>query len=324
VEEGLAKTLGIQVGDTIAFDVAGNRFAAKVTNLRKVDWDSFKPNFFVISNPALLRSYPASWITSFHLGPGREDVIAGLVKRFPNVSVIDLTALMQQFQRITDQVSRAVEFVFIFAIAAGLVVLFAAITSTQDERVFEGAILRTLGASRRQMIILQLAEFLRRGFLQPFFRERQVAMLEICEAEVISGVRERGLGGSFAEVADGLLKIVLLQIHPSQVVHDVGMVSGYLAHLFQFPPRVGIVMHFKKRDSKRKARPQHQAGIERQRSPKLVCCHGIAVIFQGIIAPGHVSFRSVGTGGLCSAGRSGRCLLGECWRRDQQGQSQSC
>ncbi|MEP7070289.1 MAG: FtsX-like permease family protein, partial [Usitatibacter sp.] len=82
-----------------------------------------------------------------------------------NVSVIDLSALMAQFQRITDQVSHAVEFVFLFAIAAGVVVLFAAISSTQDERVFEGAILRTLGADRRQLRTLQLAEFLTIGLL---------------------------------------------------------------------------------------------------------------------------------------------------------------
>ena len=165
VEEGLAKALGIKLGDEIAFDVAGTQFAAKVTSLRKVDWDSFKPNFFVIANPPLLKAYPASWITSFHLSQGREAVVSDLVRRFPNVSVIDLTAIMAQFQRITDQVSRAVEFVFIFAILAGLVVLFAAITSTQEERVFEGAILRTIGASRRQLTILQLAEFLTIGVL---------------------------------------------------------------------------------------------------------------------------------------------------------------
>jgi putative ABC transport system permease protein len=165
VEEGIAKTLAIKPGDTLTFDVAGSRFTAPVTSLRKVDWDSFKPNFFVISTPKVLKDYPASWITSFHLPPQREDVITGLVKRFPNVSVIDMSALMAQFQRITDQVSRAVEFVFLFAIAAGLVVLSAAITSTQDERIFEGAILRTLGANRRQIAILQLAEFLAIGLL---------------------------------------------------------------------------------------------------------------------------------------------------------------
>jgi putative ABC transport system permease protein len=165
IEEGIAGALGIKVGDSLTFEVAGSPFAARVTSVRKVDWDSFKPNFFVIASPPLLEAYPASWITSFHLPPEREEVVTGLVQRFPNVSVIDLTALMAQFERITDQVSRAVEFVFLFAIAAGLVVLFAAISSTQEERVFEGAILRTLGASRRQLTVLQLAEFLAIGLL---------------------------------------------------------------------------------------------------------------------------------------------------------------
>jgi putative ABC transport system permease protein len=165
VEEGIAKTLNIRLGDTLTFDIAGNPLTARVTSLRKVDWDSFKPNFFVIASPPLLQSYPASWITSFHLPPQREDVVASTVQKFPNVSIIDLSAIMAQFQRITDQVSRAVEFVFLFAIAAGLVVLFAAITATQDERIFEGAILRTIGASRWQLTILQLAEFLAIGLL---------------------------------------------------------------------------------------------------------------------------------------------------------------
>ena len=163
MEEGIAKTFGVKVGDTLTFDVAGSRFTAPVTNLRKVEWDNFKANFFVIASPGVLEAYPASWITSFHLPPGREDVVARLVARFPNLSVIDLTAIMGQVKRISDQVSRAVEFVFLFAIAAGLVVLFAAITTTQDERVFEGAIMRTLGASRRQMVLTQLAEFLAIG-----------------------------------------------------------------------------------------------------------------------------------------------------------------
>jgi putative ABC transport system permease protein len=188
VEEGIAKTLGIKVGDSLAFDVAGSRFAAKVTSLRKVDWDSFKPNFFVIGSPALLKSYPASWITSFHLPQNRDDVVNGLVERFPNVSVIDLSAIMAQVQRITDQVSRAVEFVFLFAIAAGIVVLFAAISATQDERVFEGAILRTLGASRRQLTILQLAEFLAIGLLSGLIAAGGAVGLAMVLADRVLGV----------------------------------------------------------------------------------------------------------------------------------------
>jgi putative ABC transport system permease protein len=188
VEEGIAQSLDIKLGDTLSFDVAGSKFSAKVTSLRKVDWDSFKPNFFVIASPQLLKSYPASWITSFHLPSGREDVVTHLVKRFPNVSVIDLSAIMAQVQRITDQVSRAVEFVFLFAIAAGLVVLFAAIVSTQDERIFEGAILRTVGASRRQLAVMQLAEFLTIGLLSGVIAAAGAVALAIVLSERVLGV----------------------------------------------------------------------------------------------------------------------------------------
>jgi putative ABC transport system permease protein len=188
VEEGLAKTLGVNLGDTLTFDVAGSKFTAKVTSLRKVDWDSFKPNFFVIASPQLLQSYPASWITSFHLEQGRDEVVTRLVQRFPNVSVIDLSAIIAQVQRITDQVSRAVEFVFLFAIAAGLVVLFAAIVSTQDERVFEGAILRTLGANRRQLSIMQLAEFLTIGLLAGTIASAGAVALSMVLSDRVLGV----------------------------------------------------------------------------------------------------------------------------------------
>ena len=188
MEEGIAKTFGVKVGDTLTFDVAGSRFTAPVTNLRKVDWDNFKANFFVIASPGVLEQYPASWITSFHLPPGREDVVARLVARFPNVSVIDLTAIMGQVKRISDQVSRAVEFVFLFAIAAGLVVLFAAITTTQDERVFEGAVMRTLGASRRQMVLTQLSEFLAIGLAAGTVAAAGAVGLAIVLSERVLGV----------------------------------------------------------------------------------------------------------------------------------------
>lgn len=165
VEEGLAKTLGIKLGDSMTFDVAGSRFTAKVTSLRKVNWDSFRANFFVISNRVVLESYPASYISSFRLAPGNESVTNGLVRQFPNVSVLDLTAIRNQVRAITDQVANAVSFVFLFALAAGVVVLYAAISTTQDERVFDAAVMRTLGANRRQMVVLQLAEFLAIGLL---------------------------------------------------------------------------------------------------------------------------------------------------------------
>ncbi|MEO8101380.1 MAG: FtsX-like permease family protein, partial [Betaproteobacteria bacterium] len=165
VEEGIAKTLEIKLGDTLTFDIAGSPFSAPVTSLRKVEWDSFKANFFVLASPGVLDGYPASYITSFHLKPGNEAIVSGLIRKFPNLSVIDLTAIMNQVRTITNQVADAVSFVFLFALAAGLVVLYAAIATTQDERVFDAAVMRTLGASRRQMMVVQLSEFLAIGLL---------------------------------------------------------------------------------------------------------------------------------------------------------------
>jgi putative ABC transport system permease protein len=165
VEEGIAKTLNANIGDTLTYDVAGTRFTAPITSLRKLDWDTFKPNFFVIVSPGVIDDFPASWMTSFHLPQQDQASINHLVSTFPNVSVIDVSAIMQQVRSISDQVSSAVEFVFLFTLGAGLIVLYAAITATQDERIFEGAIMRTLGGSRRQLTLAQLAEFSAIGLL---------------------------------------------------------------------------------------------------------------------------------------------------------------
>ena len=188
VEEGIAKTLGIKVGDSLSYDIAGSLFSAKVTSLRKVEWDSFKANFFVLASPAALENYPASYITSFHLKSGNEAIVTGLIRQFPNVSVIDMTAIMSQVRTITNQVADAVSFVFIFALAAGLVVLYAAIATTQDERVFEAAIMRTLGASRRQMVVVQLAEFLVIGLLSGFIASGGALALATVVSDKVLGL----------------------------------------------------------------------------------------------------------------------------------------
>ena len=188
VEEGIAKSLGIKLDDTLTYDIAGSRFTAKVTSLRKVEWDSFKANFFVIASPGVLEGYPASYITSFHLPPGNETVVNGLVKQFPNVSVIDLTAIMNQVRTITNQVADAVSFVFLFALAAGLVVLYAAIAATHDERVFDAAIMRTLGASRKQMVVVQLAEFLAIGLLSGLIASVGAMVLAAVLSDKVLGV----------------------------------------------------------------------------------------------------------------------------------------
>ncbi|MDB5901648.1 MAG: hypothetical protein JWM26_526 [Betaproteobacteria bacterium] len=165
VEQGLAETLGIKVGDTLTFDIAGAPVAARVTSLRKVDWDTFNVNFFVIAPPGMLESHPANYVTSFYLPPGNATLLGALVREFPNVLLIDVAQVMAQVQRMMEQVARAVQFIFLFTLLAGLTVLYAAIASTQDERVYQATIMRTLGASRRQLRRAILAEFAVLGLL---------------------------------------------------------------------------------------------------------------------------------------------------------------
>jgi putative ABC transport system permease protein len=137
VENGIAETLGIKLGDRLTYDVAGSQFSATVTSLRKVDWDSFKVNFFVITSPALLRDSPVSYITSLYVPQREVTMLNALVGEFPNLVVIDVAQIMAQVQKMMEQVSNAVQFVFLFTLAAGLVVLCAAIASTRDEREYE-------------------------------------------------------------------------------------------------------------------------------------------------------------------------------------------
>lgn len=165
IEEGIARTLDVRLGDEMVFDIAGTRVTARVTSLRKVNWDSMRANFFVILPPALLQDRPRSFITAFHLPPQRASLTAELVRDFPNLTVIDTSAVFRQVQAVIDQVIAAVEFLFIFTLAAGVLVLYAAMASSRDERVREAALLRALGASRRQLMRAQVAEMLCVGAL---------------------------------------------------------------------------------------------------------------------------------------------------------------
>jgi putative ABC transport system permease protein len=169
VEEGIAKTLGIHLGDTLTYDVAGSSFTARVTSLRKVQWDSMKVNFFVITTPELLRDFSASYLSSFYLP--KDLVRAGdeLSREFPNILLIDTGAVIAQVRNIMDQIAQAVSAVFLFTLLSGIAVLYAALLSTQDERSHEAAILRTLGADSRYLRRLHLSEFAVLGGLSGLF-----------------------------------------------------------------------------------------------------------------------------------------------------------
>jgi putative ABC transport system permease protein len=165
VEEGLAKTLGIQLGDELAFDAGGLPLAGRVTSLRKVEWDSFRVNFFVIAPPAALDALPQSFITSFYLPKDRGAVLAGLVTAFPNVTVIDVEQVMGELRGLLDRVAAAVQLIFLFSLAVGVLVLLAALYARRDERAREIGLWRTLGASRRRVMLALATEFTALGLL---------------------------------------------------------------------------------------------------------------------------------------------------------------
>ena len=165
VEEGIADTLGWKMGDELTFAVGGESFSARVTSLRKLRWDSMKVNFFVIGPPSLVGRFPASYISAFRLAAGDEPLINDLAARFPNLTVVDVGAALKQAQGLIDQVIMAVEVVFMFALGAGLLVLYSALVATEDERRREAAVMRVYGASRAQVTGSQRVEFLAMGLL---------------------------------------------------------------------------------------------------------------------------------------------------------------
>ncbi|MGE5160072.1 MAG: ABC transporter permease [Betaproteobacteria bacterium] len=168
IEAGIADTLGLKIGDAMTFDIAGQRVTARITSLRKVNWDSMRANFFVIMPPSLLADKPVSFITAFHLPAARAGLSGDLLREFPNLTVIDTTAVFRQVQAVIDQVVAAVEFLFVFTLAAGVLVLYAALASSRDERVREAGLLRALGASRQQLSRAQVAEMICIGGLAGF------------------------------------------------------------------------------------------------------------------------------------------------------------
>ncbi len=164
VEESIATTLNLQLGDSLRFDIGGIPVDARITSLRKVDWGSMRANFYVLYPVANLPDLPTTYMSAFK-APAVKGFDNALVRDFPNITSVDVSATLQQIQRVLDQVIRAVEFLFGFTLAAGLVVLFAAITATREERAREFAIMRAVGAQGRLLRQVQRAELAGVGLL---------------------------------------------------------------------------------------------------------------------------------------------------------------
>ena len=165
VEREYAQTLGLELGQTLTYDIAGETVTARITSLREVRWDSFKPNFFVVFSPGVLDGVTGTLITSVHVQPDQRPALAELVRQFPEITIIDIEALLAQVRDVMDKASLAVQYVFLFTLAAGIMVLLAAVQATRDERRYESAMLRTLGATRGVVFQGVAAEFVVLGAL---------------------------------------------------------------------------------------------------------------------------------------------------------------
>ncbi|GAB4356564.1 MAG: ABC transporter permease [Methylohalobius crimeensis] len=160
VERDLAESLGIRVGDRLTFLLEGRRIDARVASLRTVQWDSMSPNFYMIFAPGDLAGFTATYMTSFYLPTERKPELAALIRRFPHVTLVEVDMILRHFRMILRQVTFAVEYVLVFALLAGLTVLLAAVRSSIDERIYQGALMRALGARRQLLRRSQWVEFL--------------------------------------------------------------------------------------------------------------------------------------------------------------------
>jgi putative ABC transport system permease protein len=231
VEEGIAKTLNIHIGDNLVYDVAGKQLSARVFNLRKVQWDSMQVNFFVIAAPGLLEEFPASYITSFYLPKDQAQAGNLLIKNFPGLLLIDTEAMIDQVRHIIDQIAQTMSAVFLFTLLSGVAVLYASLLSTHDERIHQTAILRTLGADRYYLRRLHLTEFATLGGLGGLFAAGGatitgwVLAIKVLEIPYHPGVMVwlAGIGGGIAIVtfAGWLAMRRVTQMPPLRVLQSV-------------------------------------------------------------------------------------------------------
>lgn len=169
LEAEIAEAFGVGLGDRLSFDIAGQSVTQTVVSLRTVKWDNFRPNFYVLGSPDLLSHLPHTWLTSFYVGPDQRSDLPGLVRTFPSISLLDVGALMQRVRGLVDRAAMAMEAVLSFSMLAALLVLLAALQAGRAQRGREIALLKTLGASRRQILRSQWLELGFSGALAGFF-----------------------------------------------------------------------------------------------------------------------------------------------------------
>lgn len=165
LEVGLARDFGLSVGDTMAFDIAGTPLSLRITSLRRVQWDSMQPNFFVLVHPRAVPDIPSSYLTSFHAPAGLDDRIAALARQFPTVTLLDIRAVVRQVRTLVNRATLAIEAVFGLSLVAGIIVFLAAFEASAAVRRQEVAVLRSFGARRSQLLWAALVEWVVLGAL---------------------------------------------------------------------------------------------------------------------------------------------------------------
>jgi putative ABC transport system permease protein len=165
VEQKLADSLKIKLHDQLTFTVGSQQIKAEVTSFRSLDWDTMRPNFYMVFSPGTLDAFPSTLITSFYLPETQKNVLNTLVKRYPAITILEVDLIVKQFKTILVQLTQAINFLLYFSLLAGFTVLFAAVYTTLDDRIQEGAILRTLGAKRAFLTKIHVLEFGLLGFM---------------------------------------------------------------------------------------------------------------------------------------------------------------
>ncbi|MFW5444014.1 MAG: ABC transporter permease [Methylococcaceae bacterium] len=159
IEKKLAKSLQVSLGDKLTFTIGSQSVSAKVSHIRTVQWDTMQPNFYMVFSPGTLTGYATTYITSFYLAEENKRVLNTLAKKYPSITILEVDVLLKQFKMILTQLTAAINYLLYFALLAGFTVLFAAVYSTLDNRIFEGTLMRTLGANRSLLKKAHLIEF---------------------------------------------------------------------------------------------------------------------------------------------------------------------
>ncbi|MGZ8190938.1 MAG: ABC transporter permease [Methylococcaceae bacterium] len=180
VEQKLAESLKIKPGDHLLFTVGSQQIEATVASIRALQWGTMKPNFYMIFSPGTLTAFPSTYLTSFYIPESQKNVLNTLIKKYPSTTILEVDAILQQFKTILSQLTQAINYLLYFALMAGFTVLFAAVYATLDQRIYEGTLMRTLGATRALLRKTQLIEFGMLGLVS--------GLLSIIIAEVITYV----------------------------------------------------------------------------------------------------------------------------------------